>query len=67
MKIRRARYQKGSIRRVSRANDFAWEVRFSEYLNGKRLSPDLYALTTVARWRSAECLPCGTTPLRTIS
>ena len=36
MKTRRAQYPKGSIRRVFRANGFAWEVRFSEYLNGKR-------------------------------
>jgi integrase len=37
MKIRRTRYQKGSIRRVCRANGFAWEVRFSEHLNGRRI------------------------------
>ncbi|MGA7524516.1 MAG: site-specific integrase [Acidobacteriaceae bacterium] len=36
MRIHRSRYQKGSIRRVPRANGFAWEVRFSESLNGKR-------------------------------
>jgi integrase len=36
MKIRRARYQEGSIRRVSRANGFAGEDRFSERLNGER-------------------------------
>jgi hypothetical protein len=36
MKIKRARYQKSSIRRVSWAIGSAWEVRFSEYRNGKR-------------------------------
>ena len=30
MKVTRARYQNGSIRRVARAKGFAWEVRFSE-------------------------------------
>jgi integrase len=33
---RRARYQQGSIRKVERAKGFAWEVRFSEWKNGKR-------------------------------
>lgn len=36
MKIKRTRYQKGSIRRVPRSIGFAWEVRFSESRNGKR-------------------------------
>ena len=36
MKVRRARYQQGSIRKVSRATGFAWEIRFSEIRNGKR-------------------------------
>ena len=34
--MRKARYVKGSIRRVKRASGFAWEVRFSELRNGKR-------------------------------
>jgi hypothetical protein len=41
MKIKRARYQKGSIRRVSWAIGSAWEVRFSEYRNGKRQQKSL--------------------------
>ncbi|MGB6689397.1 MAG: site-specific integrase [Terracidiphilus sp.] len=36
MKTQRARYQKGSIKRVSRAKGHAWEVRFSEWKDGKR-------------------------------
>jgi integrase len=36
VKSRRARYQQGSIRKVARANGFAWEVRFSEWTDGKR-------------------------------
>ncbi len=37
MRARRSRYQQGSVKRVKRANGgFAWEVRFSEYRNGKR-------------------------------
>jgi integrase len=36
LKAKRARYQKGSIKKVPRATGFAWEVRFSETVNGKR-------------------------------
>ncbi|MGB9291025.1 MAG: site-specific integrase, partial [Terracidiphilus sp.] len=36
MKAKRARYQQGSIRKIARANGFAWEVRFSETVKGKR-------------------------------
>jgi integrase len=39
MKTRRPRYQQGSIKRVARADGFAWEVRFSETVNGKRRQP----------------------------
>jgi integrase len=39
MKTKRPRYQQGSIKRVTRANGFAWEVRFSETVNGKRRQP----------------------------
>ncbi|MDE3201736.1 MAG: hypothetical protein KGN79_12540, partial [Acidobacteriota bacterium] len=33
---KQSRYQQGSIRKVPRATGFAWEVRFSEWQNGKR-------------------------------
>jgi integrase len=36
MRSNRARYQQGSIKKVKRAKGYAWEVRFSEKLNGKR-------------------------------
>jgi integrase len=36
MKAKRARYQQGSIRKVSRTKGHAWEVRFSEWKGGKR-------------------------------
>ena len=36
MREKRPRYQQGSIKKVSRAKGFAWEVRFSETVNGKR-------------------------------
>lgn len=36
MKSRKARYQQGSIKRVKRAKGYAWEVRLSEKVNGKR-------------------------------
>jgi integrase len=36
VRSRRARYQNGSIRKVPRASGFAWEVRFSEWKDGKR-------------------------------
>lgn len=36
MRAKRARYQQGSIRKIERANGFAWEVRFSETVKGQR-------------------------------
>jgi integrase len=36
LRAKRPRYQQGSIKKVSRAKGFAWEVRFSETVNGKR-------------------------------
>src|ERR1035438_3040709 len=36
MRSNRARYQQGSIKKVKRAKGYAWEVRFSQKLNGKR-------------------------------
>lgn len=33
---KRSQYQQGSIRKVRKAKGYAWEVRFSEWLNGKR-------------------------------
>ena len=36
LKVKRSRYQQGTIRKVERANGFAWEVRFSDTVNGKR-------------------------------
>lgn len=36
MRAKRARYQQGSIKKVPRAKGFAWEVRFSETVNGNR-------------------------------
>jgi integrase len=36
LRAKRARYQQGTIRKVERANGFAWEVRFSETVNGTR-------------------------------
>lgn len=42
MKAKRARYQQGSIRKVSRATGSAWEVRFSATVNGKRTQKSLY-------------------------
>lgn len=36
MSTRRSHYQQGSIRKVHKAKGQAWEVRFSEWLNGKR-------------------------------
>lgn len=41
MRAKRARYQQGTIRKVERANGFAWEVRFSETVNGKRIRKTL--------------------------
>lgn len=42
MKIRRTRYQQGSIRRVPRASGFAWEARFSEFVGGVRKQKSLF-------------------------
>jgi hypothetical protein len=36
--IRRDKYQQGSIRRVKRANGFAWEFRYHVEQDGKRVS-----------------------------
>ena len=36
LKTKRARYQQGSIKKVQRVKGFAWEVRFSDTVNGKR-------------------------------
>gem|GEM_PF-2216800 len=36
MRTKRSQYQQGSIRKVRKAKGYAWEVRFSEWLNGKR-------------------------------
>ncbi len=36
MRVKRSQYQQGSIRKVRKAKGYAWEVRFSEWLNGKR-------------------------------
>ena len=33
---KRSQYQQGSIRKVRKAKGYAWEVRFSEWRNGKR-------------------------------
>lgn len=42
MKTKRARYQQGTIRKIPRANGFAWEVRFSDTVNGKQHQKSLY-------------------------
>jgi integrase len=42
LRAKRARYQQGTIRKVDRANGFAWEVRFSETANGKRTRKTLH-------------------------
>ena len=42
LKVKRARYQQGTIREVARANGSSWEVRFSETVNGKRAQKSLY-------------------------
>ena len=51
MKIRRDKYQQGSIRRVKRANGFAWEFRYYVEQDGKRVlrSQYLMALCTGQR------------------
>jgi hypothetical protein len=36
MKVRRDKYQQGSVRRVKRANGFAWEFRYYVERDGKR-------------------------------
>jgi integrase len=42
LKAKKARYQQGSIRKVRRASGYAWEVRFSETIGGKRKQKSLY-------------------------
>ena len=42
MKTKRSRYQQGTIRKISRANGFAWELRFSETIDGKQKQKSLY-------------------------
>ena len=42
MKIRRDKYQQGSIRSVKRANGFAWEFRYYVEENGKRVLRSQY-------------------------
>ena len=41
MRTKRSQYQQGSIRKVAKAKGYAWEVRFSEWLNGKRFQRSL--------------------------
>lgn len=36
MRRKRSQYQQGSIRKVRKAKGYAWEVRFPEWLSGKR-------------------------------
>jgi integrase len=36
MKTTRSRYQQGSIAKITRANGFVWQVRFSEWRDGNR-------------------------------
>jgi hypothetical protein len=48
MKTKRTRYQEGSIRKVARANGFAWKVRFSAgTVDGK-------SFFVACGWHSAE-------------
>ena len=42
MKIRRDKYQQGSIRRVKRASGFAWEFRYYVEESGKRVLRSQY-------------------------
>jgi integrase len=42
MKVRRDKYQQGSVRRVKRANGFAWEFRYYVEQDGKRLLRSQY-------------------------
>ncbi len=42
MKVRRDKYQQGSVRRVKRANGFAWEFRYYVEQDGKRLPRSQY-------------------------
>jgi hypothetical protein len=42
LKVRRDKYQQGSIRRVKRANGFAWEFRYYVEQNGKRVLRSQY-------------------------
>jgi hypothetical protein len=41
MKANLARFQQGSIRKVSKSTGFAWEIRFSEWMNSKRYQKTL--------------------------
>ncbi len=36
MKRKKSRYQQGSIKRLKRVNGYVWQVRFSEWKDGKR-------------------------------
>jgi hypothetical protein len=36
VRTKRSQHQQGSIRKLRKAKGYAWEVRFSEWLNGKR-------------------------------
>jgi integrase len=42
MKVRRDKYQQGSVRRVKRANGFAWEFRYYVEQDGKRILRSQY-------------------------
>src|ERR1035441_1344369 len=42
MKVRRGKYQQGSVRRVKRANGFAWEFRYYVEQDGKRVLRSQY-------------------------
>jgi integrase len=42
MRSKRSRFQNGSIRKVKRATGHAWEVRFSETVEGQRKQKSLY-------------------------
>ena len=41
MKLMNARYQNGSITRIPRSHGFAWRVRFSERIGGKRVQKSM--------------------------
>src|SRR3974377_1966193 len=42
LRTKKARYQQGSIRKIKRATGWAWELRFSETVNGTRKQKSLY-------------------------